>query len=47
MISFFERTLYIFCPILAGAYKKNPENPKKWIVNEEASAIVQKVFALC
>jgi len=26
---------------------KDPENSKKWIVDEEAAAIVQKVFSLC
>lgn len=28
-------------------YIKNPENKKKWVVDEEAAAIVQKIFALC
>ena len=28
-------------------YRKDPENSKKWIVDEEAAAIVQKVFSLC
>ena len=28
-------------------YMKNPENPKKWIVDVEAAAVVQKVFSLC
>lgn len=28
-------------------YKKDPENKKRWIVDEEAAAVVQKIFALC
>jgi DNA invertase Pin-like site-specific DNA recombinase len=28
-------------------YIKNPENPKRWIVDEEAAAVVQKIFTLC
>ena len=28
-------------------YKKNPDDPKKWIVDEEAARIVKKIFALC
>ena len=28
-------------------YKKAPENKKRWIVDEEAAAVVQKIFALC
>lgn len=28
-------------------YMKDPENKKKWIVDEEAAAIVQKIFSLC
>lgn len=28
-------------------YMKDPEDKKKWIVDEEAAAIVQKVFSLC
>ena len=28
-------------------YKKDPANKKKWIIDEEAAAIVQKIFALC
>ena len=28
-------------------YIKDPENKKKWIVDEEAAAIVQKIFSLC
>ena len=26
---------------------KNPEDKKKWIVDEEAAAVVQKIFSLC
>ena len=28
-------------------YRKDPENKRKWIVDPEAAAIVQKIFALC
>ena len=28
-------------------YMKNPEDKKKWIVDEEAAAVVQKIFSLC
>ena len=28
-------------------YMKSPEDKKKWIVDEEAAAIVQKIFSLC
>lgn len=28
-------------------YRKNPEDKKKWVVDPEPAAIVQKVFALC
>ena len=28
-------------------YVKDPENKKKWIVDEEAAAVVQKIFRLC
>ena len=28
-------------------YKKDPENKKRWIVDEGAAAVVQKIFALC
>ena len=28
-------------------YRKDPEDKKKWIVDEEAAAIVQKAFSLC
>ncbi len=28
-------------------YMKDPENPKKWIVDEEAAQIVRRIYALC
>ena len=28
-------------------YMKDPENPKQWIVDEEAAAVVQQIFYLC
>lgn len=28
-------------------YLKDPNDKKKWILDEEAAAIVQKIFALC
>ena len=28
-------------------YKKDPENPKKWIVDEEAAQVVKRIFNLC
>ena len=28
-------------------YKKNPEDAKQWIVDEEAASVVQKIFSLC
>lgn len=28
-------------------YRKNPEDKKKWIVDPEAAAIVQRIFSLC
>ena len=28
-------------------YMKDPENPKQWIVNEEAAQVVRHIFALC
>jgi len=34
-------------PMPPYGYMKNPDNPKKWIVDEEAAAIVQKVYSLC
>ena len=28
-------------------YKKDPDNKKKWVIDEQAAAVVQKIFALC
>ena len=28
-------------------YKKNPDNPKEWIVDEEAAGVVREIFRLC
>lgn len=28
-------------------YKKDPDNPKRWIVDEEAAAVVKQIFAWC
>ena len=28
-------------------YMKSPDNPKQWIVDEEASEVVKRIFALC
>ena len=28
-------------------YKKDPDDPKKWIVDEEAAAVVRRIFDLC
>jgi DNA invertase Pin-like site-specific DNA recombinase len=28
-------------------YTKDPDNPKRWVIDEGAAAIVQKVFSLC
>ncbi len=28
-------------------YKKNPNAPKEWIVDEEAAAVVKRIFSLC
>ena len=28
-------------------YMKDPNNKKKWIIDEEAAAVVQQIFALC
>ena len=28
-------------------YKKDPEHPKRWIVDEEAAAVVKQIFAWC
>ena len=35
------------CTIPPYGYMKDPENKKRWIVDEEAAAIVQKIFSLC
>ena len=35
------------CTNAPYGYMKDPEDKKKWIVDEEAAAIVQKVFSLC
>ena len=28
-------------------YKKDPENPKQWIIDEEAAEVVRKIYRLC
>ena len=28
-------------------YMKNPDNPKEWIIDEEAAQVVKKIFTLC
>ena len=28
-------------------YKKDPDDPKKWIIDEEAAAVVRRIFDLC
>jgi DNA invertase Pin-like site-specific DNA recombinase len=33
--------------IVPYGYKKDPDNKKKWLVDEEAAAVVQKIFSLC
>lgn len=33
--------------ILPYGYMKDPDNKKKWIIDEEAAAVVQQIFALC
>ncbi|NCE66546.1 hypothetical protein D1159_18805 [Pseudoflavonifractor sp. 524-17] len=35
------------CTIPPYGYMKDPEDKKRWIVDEEAAAIVQKIFFLC
>ena len=35
------------CIIPPYGYMKDPEDKKRWIVDEEAAAIVQKIFSLC
>lgn len=32
---------------LPYGYKKNPENPKEWIIDEPAAKIVKQIFSLC
>ena len=34
-------------PYAPYGYVKDPEDKKKWIVDEEAAAVVQKIFSLC
>lgn len=33
--------------ILPYGYKSDPENPKHWIVDEEAAQVVKRIFSLC
>jgi site-specific DNA recombinase len=28
-------------------YRKDPDNPKRWIVDEEAAQVVRRIYALC
>ncbi len=35
------------CTIPPYGYMKDPEDKKRWIVDEEAATIVQKIFSLC
>jgi hypothetical protein len=35
------------CGLVPYGYKKDPDNKKKWLVDEEAAAVVQKIFSLC
>lgn len=35
------------CTNAPYGYLKDPDNHKKWIVDEEAAAVVQKIFSLC
>lgn len=28
-------------------YRKNPDNPKEWLVDDEAAAVVREIFSLC
>ena len=35
------------CTLPPYGYMKDPEDKKRWIVDEEAAAIVQKIFSLC
>lgn len=34
------------CPPPYG-YKKDPDNPRKWIIDEEAAEIVRRIYRLC
>ena len=36
-----------FGPNPPYGYMKSPDNPKQWIVDEEASEVVKRIFALC
>jgi DNA invertase Pin-like site-specific DNA recombinase len=35
------------CTIPPYGYAKDPDNKKSWVIDEEAAAVVQKIFALC
>jgi DNA invertase Pin-like site-specific DNA recombinase len=35
------------CTLPPYGYMKNPQNKGQWIIDEEAAAVVQKIFALC
>jgi DNA invertase Pin-like site-specific DNA recombinase/Pyruvate/2-oxoacid:ferredoxin oxidoreductase delta subunit len=35
------------CTIPPYGYMKDPENPKKWIVDGEAAQVVKRIFSLC
>ncbi len=35
------------CTVPPYGYQKDPENPKRWIVDEEAAEVVRRIFALC
>ena len=28
-------------------YKRDPNDPKKWVIDEEAAQVVKRIFALC
>ena len=34
-------------PTVAFGYKKDPENPKQWIIDEPAAKVVRHIFQLC
>ncbi len=34
-------------PVVAYGYKKSPDNPKQWIIDEPAAKIVRYIFSLC